>query len=74
MLSTFIFSDSLKLMQAPPLLRSLGLSVLISLYPFETRLSSSLSRELLRKVSDKQTLSNLRLELNACNSKISTKS
>ena len=44
-------------MQTPPLLRSLGLSALISLCPFNTRLSSSFWREMLRKVSDKQIIS-----------------
>ena len=61
-------------MQTPPLLRSLGLLALTSLYPFKTRLSSSIWRELLRKVSDKQIISNLCIALYASNSETLTKS
>ena len=50
------------------------MSALTSLYPFKTRLWSSFWRELLRKVSDKQIISNLCITLYASNSETLTKS
>ena len=72
MLAAFIGSDYLKKMQTLPLLRSLGLSALISLYPFKSRLSSSFSREPSRKVSYKQIILNSCIALYASNSEILT--
>ena len=58
-LNTFIGNVSLKQMPTLPLLSLLELQALINLYPFKIKLSSSLQRELLRKVLGKQIISNL---------------
>ena len=60
----FLPWDRLKVRQVAafcttPLLKFLGLSAFISLQTFKTRLSSSLWKELFRKVSDKRIAANL---------------